>query len=231
MPKQTHSLQYDTQDFKPIRIRAYLQTGVISDQFLPLDAVIYYQYVRNILGPQEVTIPGSYAPDVPDDIKLPFLIKSGPSPNMWYYACSFAQWPDSVVESKQFYVKKFRLEYSDLVDFKGRRRKVATSRGRYKNYHLWAYYRHALYVNWYAIGDSDAIWNCLRFCTHLGKKTSQGWGAVKMWEITDWPEDWSIKNGKGLLTRALPSNRGDGFIYGIRPSYWLRKHQFPCIMP
>lgn len=221
---------YDRYCFRPLRIRAYLQCGVISDKSIPLDAILYFHYVRDRYGEQDVTIPGQSMIPEGGDVSLPFQKIEGNEQKAWYYACSFARWPEETVEDRQFYVKQFRANKSDLIDFQGKRGRVYIERGRYKSYHINAYYRHALHIDWYAVGDPGAIRNALRFCTHLGKKTSQGWGAVKEWEVTDWPEDWSVKDGQGRLMRAIPSDRGN-FVCGIRPSYWHRKHQFYCLIP
>jgi CRISPR type IV-associated protein Csf3 len=136
-----------------------------------------------------------------------------------------------MVEDQQTYSKRFDLKYSDMIDFGKKLGKVETARGRFKNYHIKVYYRTATYVEWYAHGWRDQIEHLLKFATHLGKKTSQGWGAVLRWEIKNWEADWSVRGfEERRLLRAVPV-KGDGFLYGVRPSYWNPKHQFPCKMP
>src|SRR5690606_12475999 len=127
-----------------------------------------------------------------------------------------------------FYVKKIDIKYAGLIDRK--HKKIETARGRYKPYHLNVYYRHSLYVDWFCVGNKEDIERLLRFCTHLGKKTAQGWGSVLRWEVIEWPEDWSIRGQNGKLMRSVPV-LGDGFLYGVRPSYWNERHIFPCKMP
>ena len=215
-------------DFTNLRIRAYLQSGVISDQFLPLDGIIYYHLVRERIGEKYFSMPGESNVHEGQNITLPFL-KSGPKNDAWFYACSFAQWPEIVCDDKTFYVKRFDLNAADYLDTtkKGR---VDTSRGQYKAYHVDVYYRHALYVEWYCIGWKPEVQNLLRFCTHIGKKTSQGWGSVLEWEVIDWPEDWSIRGPGNRLMRPVPVLDG-GYLYGIRPSYWNPRHIVNCKMP
>lgn len=213
-------------EFKQLRIRAYLQTGVISDQFLPLDGVLYYHLVRDRFGEQVISIPGRSNVREGAGITLPFK-KGGPKNDAWFYHCSFAQWPEHTIEDNTFYVKRFDLQHSDLVN---NAKRVMTSSGRYKSYHLNIYYRHAVYVEWFCVGDPTQLKNLLRFCTHLGKKTAQGWGSVLKWEISEWPVDWSIRGHGEKLMRAVPASDGE-FIYGIRPSYWNKKHIFSCKMP
>lgn len=213
-------------EFKQLRIRAYLQTGVISDQFLPLDGILYYHLVRDIMGEQTISKPGESNIREDSGITLPFKI-TGPRNEQWFYACSFAQWPKNTVEDSAFYVKRFDLGHSKLI---AEPKRVNISGGKYKAYHVNVYYRHAEYVEWYCIGNPASITNLLRFCTHLGKKTAQGWGSVLRWEVEQWPEDWSCYGPGGRRMRALPT-QFDGFLYGIRPSYWNERHIFTCKMP
>lgn len=215
--------------FKPLRVRAYLQTGIISDQFLPLDGVIYAQMVREKMGERDYTLPGENIIPEGQNIQLPFR-KAMMKSDAWFYKCSFAQWPEHTIEDQQTYSKRFDLTRSDIADFGNKKAHVDNQRGTYKSYHVKVYYRHAAFVEWYADGDKKELERILKFCTHLGKKTSQGWGAVLKWEVVDWPEDWSVRGEGNKLLRCVPSLK-NGFLYGVRPSYWLPKHQFTCRMP
>lgn len=214
-------------EFQQLRVRAYLQTGVISDQFLPLDGILYYHLTRDLMGEKIISKPGESNVREGANITLP-IKKSGRKDESWFYHCSFAQWPQNMIEDQAFYVKRFALNRSGIIDHKTR--KVQISRGQYKAYHINVYYRHALYVEWYCIARTTELENLLRFCTHIGKKTTQGWGSVLKWEVTQWPEDWGIRGPGGRLMRAVPVN-DNGFLYGIRPSYWNPRHVFPCKMP
>lgn len=219
----------DDKPFTPLRIRAYLQAPIVTDAFLPLDGVLYYHEVRRKLGPQEFTLPGESRVREGYAIHLPFL-KRNKMGDDWYYACSFAQWPTNTVEAKDYWNKTFDDKYANIIDFQGKRAKIDITRGKYKAYRTPIQYRHALYVDWYCVGNRENIYKLLRFCTHLGKKTSQGWGAVLRWEVIDWPENWSTKGPRGERMRAIPSNKGNA-VHGIRPSYWNPRHQFKCFLP
>jgi CRISPR type IV-associated protein Csf3 len=216
--------------YEPLRIRAYLQTGIISDQFLPLDGVLYYHKVREEMGEEIITKPLESSVREYQHISLPFTLKMKDS-EAHFYSCSFAVWSPDMVEDQQTYSKRFDLKYSDMIDFGKKLGKIETARGRYKMYHIKVYYRTATYVEWYAHGWKDDIEKLLKFVTHLGKKTSQGWGAVLKWEVESWKEDWSVRGFEdNRLMRAVPVKQ-NGFLYGVRPSYWNPKHQFPCLMP
>lgn len=228
---QNNTLSYDPNSFEPLRIRAYLRSGIISDQFLPIDGVVYYHYVRDKFGVQDVAFANESTVKEYGAIQLPFRKKMMDS-DAWFYSASFAQWPEQYAEGKQSYSKRFRLKHSGLIDFGKRKQHVKTHKGRHKNFFIHVFYRHALYVDWYAVGDKKALEEVLHFCTHIGKKTSQGYGEVISWQVTPWPEDWSVRGQGGKLMRAVPANKGKLlFEHGVRPSYYHPRHQFSCLLP
>lgn len=216
--------------FVPLHVRAYLQTPIMSDVSLPLDAIVFNQFVRDKIGPKTHTF--SRESTVPNfsGFNLPFLKRNINCPE-WYYACSFAVWPEHTKMGKHEYAKRFDFaDAVDRVDFGGKRGKVETSRGEFKNYFVKEYTWSCLYVDWYCRGNKKELEMILPFCTHIGKKSSQGCGAVLRWEINETDRDWWKENDNGELMRAIPCKDGL-FTYGIRPSYWLPKHQFNCKMP
>lgn len=215
-------------EFKKLRVRAYLQTGVVSDQFLPLDGILYYQMIRRALGEKDISKPGES--NIRESIGLSLPIrKAGREDHTWYYRCSFAQWSKNTVEDSTFKVKQGDwLRFTDYLSDKTK--KIDNSRGKFKSYHIKMYYRHAEYIEWYCVGIPDQIMKLLPFCTHIGKNTGDGWGAVKNWEVMEWPENWSVRGPGGKLMRAIPIDEGE-FQYGIRPSYWNERHIFPVLMP
>lgn len=214
--------------FEPLKITVYPQCGIISDRYLPIDAIFYYQVMRERLGEQTVTLPGqSYGGPV--DHVLP-LQKVNSHTRQWFYAASFAQWPDHATEGTDYWNKRMDMSLIDLVDWQGRKPRADISTGRYKSYHMPVFYRSALSVSWYVVGDRAEIARVLRFVTHVGKKVSQGWGAIRRWTVDPFPHDWSVWSSTGKLMRAIPEAESPT-TYGLRPSYWLPKHQFRCRMP
>lgn len=222
-----------------LRVRAWLRTGVVADRWLPLDGVLFYQAVRRDLGPQEVTIPGASLLEQPKGRaapggRLPLAIARG---REWYYRCSWAQWGPHA-DGQDYWNKRFDVGFADLVDFRGRRGRVIVEQSSYRAYHMPISYRAALWVEWYCVGDRQAIGELLCCTTHLGKKTSQGWGRVSRWEIKPIPEDWSVWR-EGRLMRGIPPEDLSGSFaadlrianYGIRPSYWDRRNQTTLVMP
>lgn len=214
--------------FRPLRITAHLQTPIISDEFLPIDGVLYYAAMRERYGVQEYTEPGADHAERVAGVQLPLKRMDGHG-TLWYYAASFAQWEGPIAEGSQHWNKRVDESLCHLIDFLGRRGKIDLSSGAYKSFHMPVYYRHALILRWYVVGEPELIRGLLRFVSHLGKKGSQGWGAVLSWEVEPSTKDWSVRDDAGNLMRAVPSQTG--VLTGFRPSYWLPKNQTVCKVP
>jgi CRISPR type IV-associated protein Csf3 len=223
----------DRYNLEPLRIRAYLRSGVVSDKWRPLDGVLLYQAHRDALGPQTVTIPGDYT--VQGVATLPLAIEH-PGRRNWYYRCSWAQWSHDI-EGSDHWNKRFDSQFADLVDFRKRRGKVIIEQGKYKAYHMPIFYHSALWIEWYCVGDKAEIEHLLSTVTHIGKKASQGYGRVINWVIESVDEDWSVWRN-GMLMRGIPAEDicdtdkpFDIANYGIRPSYWKRSNQKMLAVP
>ena len=213
--------------FEPMRITAQLQCGVIADAALPIDAILYYQAMREKYGYQEATFPGENHVNAVTGVHLPLARCEEHGPQ-WYYAASFAQWC-GIAEGSDHWNCRFDQSLAHLIDFRGKRGKIDISSSAFKAYHMPVFYRHALIVTWYAMGSVPHVRGLLEHCSHIGKKTAQGWGSVLRWEIGPWPSDWSVRGPRGELMRAIPAT--GGLLMGYRPSYWLPKNQARCAAP
>jgi len=225
-------------DYQPLQITANLRSPVVADEWLPLDGLLLYQSVRRDLGPRDVTISGASTLAQPKGEKLrggrlPIKIVHAKD---WYYRCSWAEWGPHV-DGIDYWNKRFDMAYSHLVNFGGRRGVVNHKAAKYKAYHMPIYYRSALWVRWYCVGDKDKIERLLSTMTHIGKKTAQGWGRIILpWRVESVDEDWSIwKDGE--LMRGIPiyhkprDYSGRRANYGIRPSYWDHRNQMELVVP
>lgn len=219
--------------YRPLHVRAHLRTPVVSDRWLPLDGVLFYQCARQTLGDRVYSIAGASPPGDVHKIRVPIGMEHDGTPN-WYYKCSWAQWPSHTVEAGGHWNKRFDNSLAYLVDFGGKRGKVDNNSGTFKAYHMPVFYRAALYVDWYCVGDETDIKRLLSAVTHLGKKTVQGWGRVARWEVEAIPEDVSVWDN-GRLMRGIPVEFAPGghptAFYGVRPSYWMRQNQMLLAMP
>lgn len=214
-----------------LRVIATMRTAVVADQWLPLDGILLYQVCREKFGAQTITTPGGVAPP---PVQLPFKIVHE-NQQHWYYACSWAQpQPWWIAEGQDHWNKRLDSGFADLVNFGTRRGKVVIEQGRYKAYHMPIFYRVADKIEWYCVGDKHEIEQLLSTVTHIGKKTSQGWGRVTSWAVDVWPEDWSVRRD-GKLTRGVPACDVTGpanfMQYGLRPSYYRKENQMLVVLP
>ncbi len=217
-------------NFQPLKIRAYLQTPIISDKFLPLDGILFNHFIRDIFGAKDITKARESTVSEYSGKNLP-IQKRNTNDEDWYYACSFAVWSPDTTRDTIEYAKRFDTDLAvDYVDFGKKRAKVDTSRGENKNYFIKEYTFNAPFVDWYCRGDKQKIKTLLAFCTHIGKKSSQGFGSVLSWEVEETERDWYKMDNAGNTMRAIPSQKGT-HIYGIRPSYWHPRHQTKVLLP
>jgi CRISPR type IV-associated protein Csf3 len=211
--------------FEPLKITARLQSPVISDAALPIDGILYYMWHREQFGRQDITLSG-ISDELPGSALLPLERRNTHVPE-WFYAASWAQWDGVVTEGTDHWNKRLDIGLTDYLEIP--KSKLDISAGRYKSYHMPVFTRHALAVHWYVVSNKDSIWRLLKFVTNIGKKGSQGYGAVLDWSMEP-TEDYSERGADGRLMRAIPSATGTRLI-GYRPSYWNPRHQAMCEVP
>lgn len=222
---------------EPLKITAYLMDGRVAttDSYLPLDSILaaewmrrnhpdaYYNASSHMLT-NELIIP-----------ELPFERRG--HGNDWYWSCSFNQ-EEKLHEYITHWHKRFDDNLEQYIDFRGRRGKINTQSAKYKAYRTPLVIQLYDRLTWYAVGDMAAVFDLCRTVTHIGKKSSQGYGAVDYWEIEPWPEPWSVwVNGRLMraipTSEALPSGHQEVRLsqWGIRPPYWHRENQRVCYVP
>lgn len=215
--------------FTNIKVRAYLQSEVITDGYCPLDAAIFYHFIREKFGVQHRTTP--LMSDVAEysGMDLPIL-KCNTKTEAWFYACSFAQWSRDAKYSKQMKTRRFDNDSAiKYVDFGRKKGKVELKKGAAKNYFITEYTISSPFVDWYLVADKANFEKYLKFVKHIGKKSS---GAVSKWVVKDFDNDWSIRGyPNNRLTRCVPIQKEATPVYGIRPSYWHPRHQFKVVLP
>jgi CRISPR type IV-associated protein Csf3 len=219
---------------QPIKIICCLSDGRIAgtDPFFPLDSILaagwmrrhhpdaYYNASSHMLA-GEMIIP-----------ELPFERRG--TGDDWYWACSFNTEPPRH-EYVMHWHKRFDDHLEKYLDFGDRRGKINVKSSKYKAYRMPLVVQLFNRLVWYAVGDLEAVRDLCSGITHIGKKASQGLGAVDWWGVGPWSEDWSeLREGKA--TRAIPVEAekvkaGRAALYGIRPPYWYSDHQRVCIVP
>ena len=218
---------------QPMRVRVYLLDGRIAgtEPWFPLDSILAAEWIRQ-RHPESFYMPpppgvkdGWIEPDLP-------LLKRGRG-DRWWYACSFNV-AQPVTEYVTYWHRRFDDSLERYLDFQGRRGKVGEKSGRYKAYRMPLNILLMPCLEWYAVGDINAVRELCEGINSLGKKAAQGYGLVKRWEVEPWPEDWSeVRDGR--LTRAvyeLPAGiQGQMRNYGMRPPYWARENQYNCYLP
>lgn len=213
--------------YVPLKITARLETAVVGDYSLPFDGLLYHLAHRKVLGAQQCAASGASVSAGSSGAYLP-LARCNEHCHEWYYAASYVQW-GVFAEGLDHWNCRVDVSLAHLIDFRSRRGNIDISSSTYKAYHQPIFYRHASQVVWYVRGLPGEIRQLLRFATHLGKKTSQGWGAVGGWDVVECGADWSVHGEQGQLMRAVPAERG--MVVGYRPSYWHPRNQGICAVP
>ena len=216
----------------PLKIRAYLLDGRVAgtEPFFPLDSILAAEWIRRNHPDKFYNPPPPGVKEGWIEAPLPFERRGE---RKWYWACSFNQ-AEPVMEYVTYWHRRFDDAQERYIDFQGRRGKVDEKSGKYKAYRMPLNILILPWLEWYAVGDLEAVRELCEGIVSIGKKPSQGYGIVERWEVEEWPEDWSeVRDGK--LTRAVPELpagvAGQRRIYGVRPPYWQRENQVEAWLP
>jgi len=223
---------------QPLKITAYLQDGRVAgtDSWFPLDSVLAAVWMRENHPDAYYNASSHMLTNEMIVAELPFERRG--EGDDWYWACSFNQSP-KIHEYIMHWHKRFDDQLEKYLDFQGKRGKVDTTSGKYKAYRMPLVVQLFDCLIWYAVGELDEAQRLCRKVTHIGKKASQGLGAVDYWEVEPCEHDWSVVGPDGRLMRAIPIDAGlppgvqgaQIAQYGIRPPYWHIDHQRVCFMP
>lgn len=222
-------------NFEPLKITARLGSPFHGDPTAPIDGILgYLSHVREF-GLQVSNDPGK-SPEFHREL-LPLAIVDAASED-WFFAASFALWPDQVARQRDHWNKRLDVlaaeQYTDGNS-------VSLAKGQYKPYHVGIQLQHARTMEWYVVGDRAQIVSLLDDAPSIGKKRAQGFGEVRRWDVSPVAEDWSCVNASGAPMRAIPvawwkSHRGTKNMppvvnRTIRPNYWDIKNYRLCVMP
>ena len=214
---------------RALKVVARLESGRVAtmDGWLPLDGILAWAWMLEH-NPDLLwhTDAGRRGDLVTPELPLERRELGGE----WFWAASFAQYKQ-LAESIAYSHKRFDdTEAAGRVDFGGRRGKVHTQSGYYKNQRLPLVYIVTPRLVWYAVGDQGEVELLLAMIPGIGKKTATGYGAVAEWMVEPWPIDLSCVDERGRPMRALPGANGPD-QGGIRPPYWHPVNQTRCWQP
>jgi len=220
---------------KPLKITAWLFDNVVTtDGYLPLDSILASAYIRRHYKDEyyRLRLPGGVTGDliVPD---LPFE-KRGQGDD-WYWACSFNT-AAPTMEYINYWHKRFDDHLSKYLDLEGKSGRINITSGEFKNYRMPKICKVYPALVWYVVGDKKGVEDLCRGMIAIGKKTSQGEGFVKRWEVEEIDEDYSEIGPDGNLNRALiklPDGAKSYRLghYGVRAPYWLQKNKRMVYLP
>lgn len=212
----------------PLRITARLDGPIsLRDGSLRLDGLLAWAVAqRDQLPPPGF---GELA-----DIEIPVTKE----PCGRFHLCSFAT-PKFDQHELRYVNRKFPLAEAQAMGATKFRR-ILLSAGPTKSYRLpsevaWAERDE---VEWFAMGDADAIRDLLTLVRYLGHKRSTGRGRVREWAVDPY-ESWGdgfpvVRDGKPL--RALPADwpglEDPPLAYAtITFPYWMHSREQLCAVP
>lgn len=155
-----------------------------------------------------------------------------------FYFCS-APIYSYVVDQQSRYRKRWTPDQDGTINWGKRRAKFSTSEGAEKSYDLPLFLRLTHRIDWYCVGEAEAIQQLLIPVKGIGKKRSQGFGQIAKWDVVKIDNDWSVVKDS-VLMKPLP-----GYIleylrikknynmmqWGWKPPAWLIENQSLCYMP
>ena len=235
--KQSKQPKKSVRAMQPMKITAYLLDGRIAgtEPYFPLDSILAAEWIRR-------QRPDCYYEPPPPGtkdgwIEAPLPLERRGAGSQWYYACSFNQ-AQPITEYVTYWHRRFDDHMERYIDFKGRRGKVSEQSGRFKAYRMPLNILLLPCLEWYALGDIEAVRDLCQEVAAIGKKPAQGYGIVSEWEVMPWVADWSEMGPQGELTRAVPelpagaaAHKCRRRFYGLRPPYWKRENQKEVWMP
>lgn len=146
------------------------------------------------------------------------------------YAASvgFAQGCVSIARWK----KRWDEQNDDRVDFGQKKAHIEHKRGHFKQYDMPLIILSTQEMVFYARGDAKKTETILKCLSHIGKKSSQGYGEIREKQIEVVDYDWSLwRDGQPM--RALPMMKEGCLVQfqGYSFPYWDRRNQDVCIVP
>ena len=183
---------------KNLKIEAILQSPIsITRDIINFDGLIAI-CVANEMGLKDT----KYNPD----IKLKLPIDYDTELELYKASCGFY----AGKESTEKWYKRWDSENEQYLELN---KKIETGRGKYKNYAMPIRICNAKNITFYARADKNEMQRLLNAHIHtIGKKSSQGYGIVREWVITEIDRDNSFVFENGDLARQIPFEKAQILI-------------------
>lgn len=208
----------------PVRVEARLQQGIVADSMWPqlLDGLLAGIWTRTSPAFQSWRRGGAlYNPRLP--------LRTRKTGHRWVWRASCCRPVGASVEDLHWWHKRGpdRGAASAVTD--GRQARNVGSVGPMRAYRAPLPVTAAAAVEWHAWADPDLLRPMLDDVWSIGRKRSQGEGAVLAWTVDtatpDDPELWGLwwpDTATAARPMFAPQSAPDGLctVAGVRPPYW-----------
>jgi hypothetical protein len=210
-------MKYKIKGFnKRLEIVAHLSTYPVIYDNMYLDGILYFCYRKMTEGENYYNLPRFETKKNLLNIKLPIQKEYDT------YLCSMARYNK---KNQQIVKYRKRTVENSLIKYCEKQR-VYTDQKIYKNYDMPLQVTKTKKIKWIVIGDKTEIAKLLEYCTHIGKKGSQGYGIVDRWEIKETTK-------KGLRHFPLSTWNKGSYTIDIstyKPPYTNPKNKKTCVL-
>lgn len=210
-------------NFEPMKITIHMGSPVVTTDYIFLDGLVSSAVFQD-------RVPNYY--DMPENrnelihIPLPLKRYGNQEP---FYAASIG-FSEEIIEDVERWRKRTDIES---------KKKISIGSGKYKIYDMPIPTQYAESWIFYANGDIHEVQRLLS--THIssiGKKCSQGFGAVRSIEVSASDHDWGVVRD-GVPMRPIPTSESGEFdldcdvemYFAFRPPYWHSANLTECFMP
>lgn len=214
---------------EPLKITITLNTPVVTGKHpICLDGVLNRALALDLWGSAALDMDTSNLPDLPLPLK-----KSGFKKE--YYHASIMFYKYGVYDNSTWYkTADYKDQHLEDPDDKT---KVDIGRGYFKSCNITMTHLNDDKVYFYANGDKDEIKRLLKLITHLGKKSSQGYGRIGKIEITMEDKDKSVFCDNKLMRPVPLSELKDSkvdmykIVTSYKPCYFDIRNTTLCGVP
>lgn len=222
-----------------MRVTAHLTAPVAVKDYIRLDSLISCAIAKDILGDDFYKASNNKheSEETVIDTLSEVLVYNT---DLHVFHASFGRFKDDR-EFQTCYSKRFNSQHSDLINFQGKgKQEIDTTRGQFKSYRNTLVYKSTDKLYFFARGNIGKVKQLLRNICYVGKKSSQGYGAISNWTVVEMEDDFSILDNNKRLMRNVPIDylKAEDFDVNtayvkkmaiIPPAY--REEQYFCFCP